>query len=152
MFVLCILFIPVAVDSDLDLHRREGYAYSQRSGPAGRRGGSPVFAYAVPASLAFLDRVGAMELVVILVILLLLFGTRLPSVMRSLGKGVSEFKKGMKDIEDELTREPPSERRADTGAEKAEEDAAARSGERHEEAHRSKEEHPARSDGNGLAG
>ncbi|TWU27537.1 twin arginine translocase protein A [Bythopirellula polymerisocia] len=29
-------------------------------------------------------------------IVLLLFGTRLPSVMRSLGEGITEFKKGMK--------------------------------------------------------
>jgi sec-independent protein translocase protein TatA len=34
------------------------------------------------------------------VIVLLLFGNRIPSVMRSLGQGVTEFKKGMKEIED----------------------------------------------------
>ncbi len=38
---------------------------------------------------------------IILVLVLLLFGNRLPSVMRSLGKGVSEFKKGIDGIEDE---------------------------------------------------
>jgi sec-independent protein translocase protein TatA len=32
----------------------------------------------------------------------LLFGNRLPSVMRSLGKSVVEFKKGVAGIEDEL--------------------------------------------------
>ena len=36
---------------------------------------------------------------VIAVILLLLFGNRLPSVMRSLGQGVVEFKKGLQGIE-----------------------------------------------------
>jgi len=33
---------------------------------------------------------------------LLLFGNRLPSVMRSLGQGVVEFKKGLQGIEDEV--------------------------------------------------
>ncbi|MHC4937029.1 MAG: Sec-independent protein translocase subunit TatA/TatB [Planctomycetota bacterium] len=42
------------------------------------------------------------ELVVILVIALLIFGKRLPEVMRSMGRGVVEFKKGVKGIEDEI--------------------------------------------------
>lgn len=40
---------------------------------------------------------GPMEMVILGVIVLLLFGTRLPSVMRSLGVGITEFKKGLKD-------------------------------------------------------
>jgi sec-independent protein translocase protein TatA len=44
---------------------------------------------------------GPYDMLVILVIALLLFGNRLPSVMRSLGKGVTEFKKGIEGIEDE---------------------------------------------------
>jgi sec-independent protein translocase protein TatA len=39
---------------------------------------------------------GPMEMMVVALIVLLLFGTRLPSVMRSLGVGVTEFKKGLK--------------------------------------------------------
>jgi sec-independent protein translocase protein TatA len=39
---------------------------------------------------------------VVAVIVLLLFGNRLPSVMRSLGQGVVEFKKGLNGIEDEI--------------------------------------------------
>ena len=39
---------------------------------------------------------------VILVIGLLLFGKRLPEVGRSLGKGIVEFKRGIKGIEDEV--------------------------------------------------
>ena len=35
-------------------------------------------------------------------IALLLFGNRLPSVMRSLGLGVVEFKKGLQGIEDDV--------------------------------------------------
>jgi sec-independent protein translocase protein TatA len=47
--------------------------------------------------------IGTQELVIILIIVLILFGTRLPSVMRSLGRGVVEFKKGVQGIEDETT-------------------------------------------------
>ena len=45
---------------------------------------------------------GPMELIVVMAILLLLFGHRLPSVMRSLGRGVVEFKKGVQGVEDEF--------------------------------------------------
>ena len=38
---------------------------------------------------------------VILFIVLLLYGNRLPSVMRSIGQGVTEFKKGLEGIEDD---------------------------------------------------
>jgi sec-independent protein translocase protein TatA len=50
------------------------------------------------------------HLLVLLVVALLLFGKRLPEVGRSLGKGISEFKKGLKDVRDELDKdneEPP---------------------------------------------
>ena len=48
---------------------------------------------------------GTPEIIIILVVLLLLFGSRLPSVMRSLGKSATEFKRGMNDIVEE---EPPA--------------------------------------------
>ena len=38
---------------------------------------------------------------IILILALLLFGNRLPGVMRSLGKGVTEFKKGIEGVEDD---------------------------------------------------
>jgi sec-independent protein translocase protein TatA len=44
--------------------------------------------------------IGTTELIVIAIIVLVLFGTRLPKVMRSLGQGVVEFKKGVQGIED----------------------------------------------------
>lgn len=50
------------------------------------------------------------ELVVIMVVALLLFGKRLPEVARNLGKGVVEFKKGLKGVEedvDQSSSEPP---------------------------------------------
>lgn len=46
--------------------------------------------------------IGPTELIVFAVIALLLFGNRLPSVMRSLGQGISEFKKGVHGIEEEV--------------------------------------------------
>ncbi len=38
---------------------------------------------------------GLPELLIVTVIVLILFGNRLPSVMRSLGQGITEFKKGV---------------------------------------------------------
>ena len=51
---------------------------------------------------AFLPSVGPTELIVVAFVSLLIFGNRLPSVMRSLGKSVTEFKKGMTDIQDDI--------------------------------------------------
>jgi sec-independent protein translocase protein TatA len=43
---------------------------------------------------------GTTELLILGGIVLLLFGTRLPKVMRSLGEGIVEFKRGVQGIED----------------------------------------------------
>lgn len=45
---------------------------------------------------------GMPELIMFGIIALLLFGKRLPEVARSLGKGVVEFKKGLRGVEDEM--------------------------------------------------
>ena len=45
---------------------------------------------------------GPWELIIVLVIALRLFGKRLPEVARSMGKGIVEFKKGVRGIEDEV--------------------------------------------------
>jgi sec-independent protein translocase protein TatA len=45
---------------------------------------------------------GMGEWIVIAAVGLLLFGKRLPEVGRSLGKGIVEFKKGLKGVEDEV--------------------------------------------------
>lgn len=45
---------------------------------------------------------GGIEWIVILIVALLIFGKRLPEVMKSLGKGIVEFKKGVKGVEDEV--------------------------------------------------
>ncbi len=52
--------------------------------------------------LAFLQNIGMMEMIVIGLVALLLFGRRLPEVGRSLGKGIVEFKKGLRDVEDDV--------------------------------------------------
>jgi len=46
------------------------------------------------------------ELLVILIIILLLFGgKKIPEMMRGLGKGVSEFKKGMREGDEPTNNE-----------------------------------------------
>jgi sec-independent protein translocase protein TatA len=45
---------------------------------------------------------GPWEWIIIVVVALLIFGRRLPEVGKSLGKGIVEFKKGLKGVKDEL--------------------------------------------------
>ena len=47
---------------------------------------------------------GGFEWLIIAGIGLLIFGKRLPEVGRSLGKGIVEFKKGLKGVEDEISQ------------------------------------------------
>ncbi|MEZ6047481.1 MAG: twin-arginine translocase TatA/TatE family subunit [Planctomycetaceae bacterium] len=44
---------------------------------------------------------GLPEILIVLAIILLLFGKRLPGVMRSLGTSIVEFKKGMNEPQDD---------------------------------------------------
>ncbi len=44
---------------------------------------------------------GGYEFLVVAFVALLIFGNRLPGVMRSLGQGITEFKKGVAGIEEE---------------------------------------------------
>ena len=60
---------------------------------------------------------GPMEMAIVGVIAVLLFGKRLPEVGRSLGKGMLEFKKGLHDIQEEVnvsssTKARPAHRNA----------------------------------------
>ncbi len=52
-------------------------------------------------SFAFMN-MGPMEMMVLLGLGVLLFGRKLPEVGRSLGKGIVEFKKGLKGLEDDI--------------------------------------------------
>ena len=65
--------------------------------------------------LAFLGPIGPTEMVVFGIIAVLLFGSRLPSVARSLGKSIVEFKKGMNDLQDEVRSSVDSEPTARVG-------------------------------------
>jgi TatA/E family protein of Tat protein translocase len=56
--------------------------------------------------IAFLQGIGAPELIIILVIVLLLFGAKkLPEMARSLGKSQKEFKKGMREGAEEADQD-----------------------------------------------
>ena len=48
---------------------------------------------------------GGYEWIVLLVLGLLIFGRRLPEVGRSLGRGIVEFKRGIKGLDDEIDQE-----------------------------------------------
>ena len=60
----------------------------------------------------FANIFGIEQWLVILVIVFIIFGNRLPSVMRSLGQGVTEFKKGLEGTPDDSSakRSEPSAR------------------------------------------
>jgi len=46
--------------------------------------------------------IGVPEMIIVGIVAVLLFGSRLPSVARSLGKSLNEFKRGMRDVENEV--------------------------------------------------
>ena len=49
--------------------------------------------------------IGAQELLLILLIVLLLFGARrIPEIAQGLGKGIREFKKAMRDTQEEISK------------------------------------------------
>lgn len=47
---------------------------------------------------------GPSEMMIVGIIAVLLFGSRLPSVARSAGKSLTEFKKGMQDVRSDFDR------------------------------------------------
>ena len=50
---------------------------------------------------------GTWEIIAIVAVILLLFGgAKIPELMRGLGKGVKEFKKAQKEVEDAIQEEP----------------------------------------------
>ncbi|MCH7871542.1 MAG: twin-arginine translocase TatA/TatE family subunit [Planctomycetes bacterium] len=48
---------------------------------------------------------------IIAAVALLLFGNRLPDVARSLGRSVNEFKKGLKEVKDDLDDDEPPKKK-----------------------------------------
>jgi sec-independent protein translocase protein TatA len=58
-------------------------------------------------TLLFLGNIGAGEIIIVALVILLLFGgKKIPELMKGLGKGVKSFKDGINDIEKEITAEP----------------------------------------------
>ena len=55
-----------------------------------------------PSTILAFGMPGGAEWIVLLGIGLLIFGRRLPEVGRSLGRGIVEFKRGVKGIDDEI--------------------------------------------------
>ena len=54
--------------------------------------------------------IGAPEIIFIVLIVLLLFGgKKIPELMRGLGKGVKSFKQGMNEMEDEIKNDKSAE-------------------------------------------
>ncbi|WP_291163600.1 Sec-independent protein translocase subunit TatA/TatB [Gemmatimonas sp. UBA7669] len=61
-----------------------------------------------------LQNFGFMEIMIILVIVLLLFGAkRIPEIAGSLGKGINEFKRNISDAQRQITEPPPAAPRAE---------------------------------------
>ena len=59
---------------------------------------------------------GGTEWIIILIVALLIFGSRLPSVMRNLGKSVNEFKKGVNDVVDAAEAEENEKKKDEASA------------------------------------
>lgn len=53
--------------------------------------------------IAFIGSLGPAEMLFVGIIALLLFGKKLPEVARSMGKSLTEFKKGMSGIEENIS-------------------------------------------------
>lgn len=58
---------------------------------------------------------GSWEWIIILLVALVIFGRRLPDVARSIGKSIVEFKKGIRDVSDDIDEsvrlDPPKHNR-----------------------------------------
>lgn len=56
---------------------------------------------------------GTGEIILLALVILLIFGgKKIPELMRGLGKGVSQFKKGMKDLDEEIKADSTDEDKA----------------------------------------
>lgn len=63
-------------------------------------------------NLLFVGNLGTGEIIIIAIIVLLLFGgKKIPELMKGIGKGVKNFKDGVKGIEDDINIDDNSEKK-----------------------------------------
>jgi sec-independent protein translocase protein TatA len=61
-----------------------------------------------------------LEIILILIVILLLFGAkRLPEMAKGIGQSVREFRKGIKDMKDDITAEAKEEKKQEVVSEKS---------------------------------
>ncbi|MCC8094005.1 MAG: twin-arginine translocase TatA/TatE family subunit [Tannerellaceae bacterium] len=62
--------------------------------------------------LLFLGNLGTGEIVIIAIVVLLLFGgKKIPELMKGIGKGVKNFKDGVKGLEDDIKLDDDSDKK-----------------------------------------
>lgn len=69
---------------------------------------------AEPGFVLAIFGLGPTEMIVVGVVAVLLFGSRLPDVARSMGKSMLEFKRGMSGLEDEMNNAASNRPRGNT--------------------------------------
>ncbi len=58
-----------------------------------------------------------LDLVILLVVLLLFGGKKIPELMKGLGKGIRSFKEGMNEVEKDITADPTETKKKEDKAE-----------------------------------
>jgi len=72
-------------------------------------------------TLPLIFNLGTGELIAIVIVILLLFGgKKIPELMKGIGKGVRSFKTGLNEVEDEINK-PADDKKADAKEDKSSE-------------------------------